>query len=329
MSSRHSVFAARHPAASALLLAIAAAAGASAQAELLLYENYDGYANGDPAGKTVLAAGLTGSYTHNNTAGGTFSIVSGGLAFGALNSGGKHLQGNSSSGGSTLAAAIAPGIGVSGTLWNSYLVQLTQRSVHANSLSEVRVTNLVADTGGAARFRSVTNQSGTATATSVGYSSAGTSSGVSLALNQTYLLVSRYTNVGSAIPVGGGAATLFALTLPQYENFALSGFSESYLDTTATGAGADQIFFRVSATNTVATTYNFAAGNFVQMGILGGGGTNGTENILWDEVRYGTTLADVAIPEPATAGLLLLGTLALAMRRRRSRGVCESATAWR
>ena len=61
-------------------------------------------------------------------------------------------------------------------------------------------------------------------------------------------------------------------------------------------------------------TFNFITGNFQQF-------VSVTNSGSFDEVRYGSTLADVApIPEPGSAAMLLCGSGLLALRRRRLRG---------
>ena len=87
--------------------------------------------------------------------------------------------------------------------------------------------------------------------------------------------------------------TTYALTASQFDTFILNGGTEAFLDTLG------NYTYKVVDTSDTAGTDDFATGNFLNMVSVTGVGK-------FDEIRYGSTLADVtptSIPEPTILGL--------------------------
>lgn len=303
----------------AFLLSLSAAPVVSAA--LLVNETYDNYTpiNFLTTGPTLdapaaNALGLTGTYVVNNPGGGNgYSFASGGLAFADYNAanGGKLIY-RSNTGGTTLAAQLSISSSVTGTLYSSYLVNIDVANTNTGGFTEIRVAPAV-DTGGAGtRFRSqpdsmVNNMNGPG----IGYSGTTGPGSVSTALtpNTTFMVISRFTNVGQSLSAGTpGTGTIFVLNESQYLAFKAASFAESYLDTGAVTA-------RVSSTAiTSGDSLEFASGNFIQ---IGGIGSSGTITYI-DSLKFGTDLTSVVvIPEPSAAVLMVLGSVAGLARRRR------------
>lgn len=218
----------------------------------------------------------------------------------------------SNSGGTTIAAQLNLSSSVTGTLYSSYLVNIDAAGTNSSSFTEVRVTTNSGDSGANSRFRSqpdssVADQNGPGASYSGNTGPAGV--GTALALDTTFMVISRFTNVGTALSAGTpGTATTFVLDASQYLAFQATGYSESYLDSGAVTA-------RISSTPlTSGGTFAFANGNFVQIG--GIGTTSGITYI--DALKFGSDLTSVVtIPEPSAAALVILGSIAGFARRRR------------
>jgi hypothetical protein len=151
----------------------------------------------------------------------------------------------------------------------------------------------------------------------VSYDSSSVVSG-NLLIDTTYMMIGRYTNVGTALSdTTTGVATMFALTADQWDSFVAGGGDDAYLDNAIVGTGVGTISATATATVT-SGTFSFANGDFVQTVVAASG--SGTETFLFDNMLYGTTLADVApIPEPSSYALLMglsVGALLVTRRRR-------------
>jgi hypothetical protein len=123
-------------------------------------------------------------------------------------------------------------------------------------------------------------------------------------------MIGRFTRVGSGLTSGSpGVGTVFALTLAQYGSFLAGGATDSYLDTTAVGTASNQISARISDSVT-SGTFSLATGNYTHFVSVG-------ESLTFDELRFGSKLADVTpVPEPS-AGILVLGGFAVLLVLRR------------
>ena len=130
-----------------------------------------------------------------------------------------------------------------------------------------------------------------------------TNSTAALTLGTTYIIIGRFTGVGTT----SGTSTVWALNATQFANFIAAGGTETALANTSVTATATQT--PASALRNFITTDAFA--------LITAGGTG-----TLDEIRFGSALADVApsaVPEPSAAAALagLAGVLAVSQSRRR------------
>jgi hypothetical protein len=123
-------------------------------------------------------------------------------------------------------------------------------------------------------------------------------------------MIAEWTNLGTP---GGGLATMWAIDEAGYNDWlTLGGGLEANLVTYST--------IMVTQTSAVETPFTFPVGNtYLQFVIGEGGSTTGALGGIYDELRFGTTLADVTIPEPGTAMLAAGGFLFTLLRRKRRR----------
>jgi hypothetical protein len=271
----------------------------SAPAALLVYEGYNGYGSGTLSGKTpnMNTVGLDQGVAYAGNGPQHYTLQPNSLAFSPnfLTSGGSV----SFIGTSAVAAAqmelASPYLG---TLYHSYLVNLSTFGSQASDGAQTRI-GTDATTGGNRFFAAADNRNG-ANTTGVSYSTSTQNGTVGLTAGTTYLLIGRYTRVGSGLSSGNpGVATLFALTAEQYDSFLLGGGNDSYLDGATINNTSSGITDRISISHT-SGTFNFQDNFFMQLVSVGTAGS-------FDEIRYGSSLADVTpIPEPGT----LLGLIA-------------------
>ncbi len=306
----------------AALVSVCAAANASAA--LLVNETYDNYTPVDfiktgtqPVETTIAtsAQGLQGNYIVNNPGGGSgYSFAAGGLAFSTYNStSGNRMIYRANTGGTTLAAQLSLSSTFSGTLYSSYLFRVDNAGTITTgngSFTEVRIATNSGDGGPASRFRSQVEDNSALTSIGLGVSYAGSAATTGSATVPTtgvvYMAISMFTNVG--VTGATGTATQYVLTAAQYDQFALNGYAQSYLD------GAGNVTSKLTASTTTVAGQTFANGQFVQIG--GIGTTSGVTN--FDALKFGTDLLSVVtIPEPGSSSLVLLGGLGLLVRRRR------------
>lgn len=305
---------------SAFLLA---ASFVPSQAALLVYEGFN-YTTGStlntitPNASTV---GLDKTTAYAGNGASNYTVQSG-LTFGSL----------TTTGGSITSSASVTAVGAAklslntyvGTLWSSYLVSFSSISNTAvGNGALTRVSNDTSNNG--ERFNSYADSripSGSpSTNLGIAYNAASniTVGTTSLSLDTTYILISKYTNVGSAINAGTGTGTLYALSLSQFNSFISAGGTESWLNSASIGTGASDVTGRVSSTNNASSTYLFQSGAYAQF-------VNVNDGVTFDELRYGSTLTDVVpVPEPGTVGLVTAGALGVFLSLRRNRGSTMAA----
>jgi hypothetical protein len=302
-------------------------------AELLVHEGFDGYVSGQLQGQTVTGEsyGLNGTLATNAGAETYYTFDPVGLTFGALEVSGGSGQYTRLNGEAAFLGFNYSGASYAGTLYSSYLAQV-ESGVNNASVAGARVSSS-ATTGTAGAYFQSFLEGNTGTAPTTAYQrtfSSATVAGGTVAQNPvptstTFLVIGRYTNVGTPISstLGlSGTATTYVLTLDQYEDFRLNGgFSDAALDSAIVGTGATgNVFARLSNTHNPGgvETYNFAPGNGVQFSV-GNAGLGSNQSVSFDELRYGTTLADVTIPEPSVLTLLGACGVVLGFARKRRR----------
>lgn len=299
-------------------LLLAVASSVAARADLLVYEGFNGYNTGTIAGQNPNAntVGLNTSvayYDGGGSRGVNFTLQSTGLELGSLQTTGGALAFSSTT--NVVGAKINIGsTAFTGTLWSSYLVNLSSRGIANSNGAVVRVGTDPSDTS-SDRFNSWSDSraSSSTTNVSVAYGPAGgtqpNNGTASLALDTTYIIINRFKNVGSALSgTVTGEATLWALNEAQFAAFLAAGGDEAALTGTSVTATASQ-----TATS---GTRTFASGLAIGLVTVNDVG-------VYDELRFGSSLADVApIPEPATtavlAGLAAVGACCLIRRRPRN-----------
>ena len=296
------------------ILPVAAACGllslASASGDLLLYEGFNGYTSGALAGKTpVNTTGLDTSVTITNggNAPAANEFNAAGLSFGRLlvsGGSGRFNSPNGSSNAQTYIGYTYTGPTVTGTFYTSYLARI-EATQSSNSIVSLRCNGTSVGTlggSGSSYFVSMADyQSGVGPGNQYDASSGTTGSSAALALNTTYLVIGRYTEVGSTLSANvPGKGTTFILTADQLDYFRHEGFTDAELDAAPVGPDPGSIFARVNdaeVTSSVTTSYpggfnRFASGNGIQFAI-GNAGTGNPQTAGYDEMRAGTTLEDV------------------------------------
>lgn len=289
-------------------------------ASLLIYEGFD-YAAGStlstikPNASTV---GFDQSTLYAGTGAGNYTVQAASLSFGALQTTGGAVSIT------TATTSVASGrlslASYTGTLWSSYLVSLTAQGSGAGDGALMRISSNTANTG--ERFNSFADSRSGSTNVAIGYDATSSPTGNSLTLSTTYIIISKFTNVGTGLSGGTpGQASTWALTEAQFGKFLLGGATESYLNTVSITGMETGVSARGTDANVTASTYSLATGSFAALVSVNDTGT-------FDELRFGTSLADVTpIPEPAATGLVAaLGMAAGAVFFRRRRNTGPAAT---
>lgn len=287
-------------------------------AAILVYEGFEGYGSvgsgiGTPTPNSY-SMGLNRTLAYRSTG----WQISSGLTFGPLKTSGNAVSfttANQTYLSSQLDLDQNPGNSASfaGTLYSSYLVNITGQ--HNGGGVQLRVADVFDNTNGTRFFADAdTRQGAPTTNAAVAYNSANVAStNRDLEFNTTYLVIGRYTNVGT--PLSGanqGVGTLFVLTESQFTYLTSQSNWESYLDDSSRviGNSANEIYARASTTGLSSGTFTFDDSDFVHFLAVASGS--------FDEFRYGDSLLSVlplTVPEPRN--LLWLGGIAMAMVRRR------------
>ncbi|MBX3739398.1 MAG: PEP-CTERM sorting domain-containing protein [Akkermansiaceae bacterium] len=291
------------------MLAVLSATAPLSQGALLVYEGFTGYGTGELNGKAAStdSIGLSGSWDGSSYTN-RHQLTASGLTFSGLATSGGALT----TGADVRLSGIAmnhAGVATGGTLYSSYLVSFSSATTSGSGLvTRINGTSTVQPSG---YFNSFAD-SRTGTQASVSYDStlfdvSNPSVGsTAIPAGQTFIVISSFTNVGSA---AGGTGNLYVLSQAQFLNLRTIGLSN--LATLAVGQGATEAWATASATS--AFNGSFDSADFLHILSLSSTGTI-------DEIRYGTTLeAVLPVPEPSALVLTGLAFAGLTVRRKRSR----------
>lgn len=298
-----------------LLPVLSLLAAAPAGAVLLVHESFSGYTTGNLGSQNSTGFGFSGAWTarYDNDIYNAYHqpTTSGGLTFAGLATSGGALPFSSSATrltGISLNPASLPSGGF--TLYSSYLVNLTNIAGNDSGVGIRISTTTVTDSSGyLGTFADSRSNSNIGVSYDTYYAPNYNQAGAPLATGQTYLLIGSYTSINDG--TGSGTATLHALNEAQYATYLASGLSfDAYAASATIGNGNSQIWS--SASHTISANPTFDNSNYLQ--IL----TRSTTGTI-DEIRFGTSYADVLpIPEPSAA-LLAIPALARSLTRRRRR----------
>lgn len=286
----------------------------AAHATLLIYEGFN-YTTGSnlgaikPNSNTV---GLDQTTFYAGSGAANYAVQASSLSFGALQTTGGSVSFSTTT--SVASGKLALASNYSGTLWSSYLVRFsTTQGGGATDGALLRISNDTANTG--ERFLSFADSRSSTTTVAVGYDTTPSSTGGTLTTATTYIIISKFTNVGMVLnTTTTGQSSIWALTEAQFGNFIAGGGTEAYLNSATVAGTATGVTARGNDTTLTAGSYSLASGNFAALVSVNDSGS-------FDELRYGTTLADVTpIPEPATAAAAggLAALLAVLRRRRQA-----------
>ena len=285
---RPCVRSARNVAAATLALGVLYG-GSLAQAGVLAYEKF-GYALANGAnlnGVATNAPGLTGNYTVTALGGGTSTFQTAGLTFSPnflpCSGGAVLCSVTGANNYARLGVALNAGT-VTGTVYTSYLANFSTLGTVAGPIASSHLNSTTGGTDATCWFRSDVAASVTLKRPGVGYDAteAAATTG-NLVSGTTYLVVSKFTNVGSALSAGSpGVATTWVFTQAAYDNWYYAGALESQLGTYASFTAAESV---------TSGTFTFNNTRFAQL--VAGTGAGAAEAVTFDELRYGTELVDV------------------------------------
>jgi len=287
-----------------LILGFFALFAGTVQARILVYENFNYGTTSIPMSNLATpATGLKASYSVEAAGGGTSTYMPTGLTFssnfypttdGCLRqsapaAGSYALLGVALQPGTPAPCGIQPLAGtlpVTGTpLYSSYLARFNSFSNAADAGAVLQISNT--QLGGGTAWFAVEADSRTALKRpGVGYDGTPTAAASgTLAANTTYLVVTRFTNVGEALGAAAlGVANTWVFTAAGYDSWFNAGALESQLSSYAAFAATESI---------ASGTFNFDNTRFMQFRVEAGTGGS-AQTVDFDELRMGTSLGDVA-----------------------------------
>lgn len=292
-------------------------------ASLLVYEGFDySLSNGATMDEvTATAMGLQGDYKVTNAGVASTTFATAGLSFGSSffpTTGGALAQSRAASGAASTASVQLNTGNQTGTLYQSYLFQITDLGTSPMSTAGLRLQDNDGVTSGSAATFSTAPDGLIATASdqsqpAVAYEDANNSvfagNTTPVTTNTTYLALASFTNVGTALSTGSpGVATFWVLDQSGYSNWlTLGNADEANLSTYATWTATQSL---------TSGTIVFSDLRYQHFYIWANNADSSAAT--YDELRWGTTLDSVAvIPEPATTALILPVAVFLWVLRRR------------
>jgi hypothetical protein len=281
-----------------LTLALAFFMGAiGGPAAPLIYEGFN-YGSSNLAsldGVAITGTGYSGNYGTGG-ASGSAGYAAAGLTFSPrffpTSHGAALLNTPAGNTSAILGGTLSIGTPPTGTLYSSYLVNFTSKEpTLGGTAAQLRISDTQI-TGSNNRFLSfVDNVNDTTAGASFSGPSTNGSPAQSVMQGTTYLIVTKYSNVGT---VGEpGKVTLWILDAAAFDNwYNLGGGQENTLDTYALGGPLTSIGV------TTNTMHTFVTGSFTQFTLSGTHGAM-AQSIFYDELRYGVSLEDVLPVKPA------------------------------
>lgn len=289
-----------------LLAAVFSHSAAPASAVVVASEPFAyGAASGALAGKNG-GSGFSGAWAGNAA----FTYNPTGLTLGTLQAQGGAASYASTE--STIKIQRPFGAGaLAGTVYGGYLFRVVSRSDPFNNASLFLGQANDGDAEASFDFKTPTNSSVSPAFAVIEDLNSGPSDNLvgaepAPAVGTTYLALFKVN------PAGTARWDAWILTAPQYNSFVAGGLAESVLNAAAIGTGPGNVWARGSASGAVAVDPMTHLGLFSF--------TPGDVTVTFDEIRISNTSlleAAPAVPEPASLGLLAVGTLAF--RRRRAR----------
>lgn len=318
-------------------------------ADLLMYEGFDYDAGALGGAGSAAADGWGGSWSVGADDGRSVQVLSSGLTLGSLpvTGGSLRLQTNLTNGSARYnraARAVDPGGEVIGTVWQSHLlnVEPVKRTLDNGELVTSPIESMdsrwearvdLDSTGDTARTGSpdiagfAGTRDGAAQGRVVVAGNSQSATGDAIALGTTYMVLGKVEGIGGtdevtimvedpdtgAMVEEGGfrySATMWVLSEANFAALVGSGWDESVLDT-------ERVQF---ATRTVETTdlVGFSDQDWVQLHTRDWSTTGFSP--VYDEIRFGTTLDAVSIPEPATLAMMAIGAAVMLRSKGRRRG---------
>ncbi|MEM1098646.1 MAG: hypothetical protein AAGH92_07650 [Planctomycetota bacterium] len=299
-------------------LSLLAASASPASAELILYEPFDYTFGGALTGQAGGTWDPTRAWQVGGPSNGSANdaLITSGLTLSDYPVAGNAAEVVQNHNGSPTYQSFAAGRQLPTTLnvpsgsdvWFSFLFNQDQEGSFANE-SQVNFGEEIG-TGTRkmiSRFVTLFGDNNPDNAAVGADNSVGTSSGAVIQQDTTYLAVSRFTNINGPT-FSSNEATMWILEASDWD--AIKG---GPIDTTSLDNNS---LLKVNHTPGNTFSVGLTTADYLQLNVTTGFGINNRAS--FDELRLGTTLDSVLIPEPASAALAGLGLFLLASRRRGS-----------
>ncbi len=280
-----------------LFLSVCAGPGSAA---LLIEESFD-YADGPLTGQS---GGVGWADPWSNATG--FNIV-GGLSFGTLDTSGGAAQGFTANVG--LEARRRVGINGPSSLWASFLYRSDLNSGVAQEINALWKRD--GGTGGNQAYRMEPEPFNLGTAAAFGVDRTQITGNSSLQFSdgsgQTWLFLAQMQGLNTASSASG---TMWVLNVAQFASALAEAIAAGEDDAAWQNALHNHYTDRIIHTGADGTLFD--PSDYLSLRLFGGNGGSNFTRATFDELRYGSSAADVLpytypAPEPSTALLLVLG----------------------